>query len=643
MCGICGKISLKGETVSSDLISRMMGSLVHRGPDDEGSYINSVRTNGGSNISLGLGHKRLSIIDLSADGRQPLTNEDESLWLVFNGEIYNHPTLRQGLIARGHRFRSQTDSEVILHLYEEKGIDALQEFNGMFAFALWDEANQKLFLCRDRLGIKPLVYFQNSSSLVFASEIQALLQDKSIPRELDWEALRLYLTFNYVPAPLTIYQGIRKVPPGHYLLWEKGSASTHQYWDIPSNDRANSLDDFHQHSQRLRQTLEDAVKLRMIADVPLGAFLSGGVDSSIIVALMARNSGKRIKTFNISYPDLPVYDESSYAREVAVMYDTDHHEIRLNSNEILEVIPEALSSLGEPFGDSSILPTLVVSRETRKDVTVSLAGDGGDELFAGYRLYLGETLYKYYDRLPQWFRRYGLESWISLLPDSRNVKWLEYVRRVKKFIRGARGDLIRRLFLWREVFSDQLITALLNGKPKSHESESGESWLRALDRWPDDDLNRLLYVEVKDSLPCDMLTKVDLMSMKKALEVRVPFLDHRVVELAFQMPGSMKLRGLQRKYILLETFKDLLPPSLLHRPKQGFEVPISAWLKKDLNHMLEEYLSPQLLKQQSIFNPEVVESLKTDHRQNRRDTSWLLWNLIVFQHWYCSNIDRITS
>jgi asparagine synthase (glutamine-hydrolysing) len=634
MCGICGKISFNGESVSSDLITRMMGSLAHRGPDDEGSYIRIVRTSGGSNITLGLGHKRLSIIDLSPDGRQPLANEDESLWLVFNGEIYNHPTLRQELIARGHRFRSQTDSEVILHLFEEKGIDALQDFNGMFAFALWDEAKQRLYLCRDRLGIKPLVYFQDSSSLVFASEIQALLQDKSIPRELDWEALKLYLTFNYVPAPLSIYQGIKKLLPGHYLLWENGNYSTQQYWDIPSNDSKSSTYDFQQHSKQLRQTFEDAVKIRMIADVPLGAFLSGGMDSSIIVALMARNSGERINTFNISYPDLPMYDESSYARQVAAMYNTDHHEIRLDSKEMLQIIPEALASLGEPFADSSLLPTLVISKETRKKVTVALAGDGGDELFAGYRLYLGETFYKYYDYLPQWFRRHGLESWIPLLPDSRNVKWLEYFRRVKKFIRGAHGDLIHRLFLWREVFSAELITSLLNGDLEPNETHPGESWLRALDHWPGDDLNRLLYVEVKDSLPCDMLTKVDLMSMKKALEVRVPFLDHRVVELAFQMPGSMKLKGLRRKYILLETFKDLLPSSLHLRPKQGFEVPISAWLKNELKDMLEDYLSPSLLKGQGMFNPEVVEGMKKDHLQNRRDTSWLLWNLIVFQHWY---------
>jgi asparagine synthase (glutamine-hydrolysing) len=491
------------------------------------------------------------------------------------------------------------------------------------------------------LGIKPLLYYQDNSSLVFASEIQALLEDKSIPKEMDPEALILYLTFNYIPAPFTIYRGMQKLLPGHYLLWEKGTVSTHQYWDIASNGDIGPTEDFHQHSQMLRQSLEDAVKLRMIADVPLGAFLSGGVDSSIIVALMARNTGRKVKTFNISYPDLPIYDESSYAREVAEMYGTDHHEIKLGSREMLEVIPEALSSLGEPFADSSVLPTLLVSRETRKGVTVALAGDGGDELFAGYRLYLGETFFKYYDLLPQWFRRHGLESWIPLLPDSRNIKWLEYVRRIKKFIRGARGDLIHRLFLWREVFSGELITTLLHGELRSRGTYPGEAWLRSLDRWPGDDLNRLLYVEVKDSLPCDMLTKVDLMSMKKALEVRVPFLDHRVVELAFQMPGSMKLRGLKRKYILLETFKDLLPPSLHSRPKQGFEVPISLWLKNDLNHMLEEYLSPGLLKKQGIFNPQIVQKLKKDHLANKTDTSWLLWNLIVFQHWYYSNVDNV--
>ena len=637
MCGICGKITIQQGRVDEDLITTMMGALAHRGPDDAGQYAKTIPTGRGAEITVGLGHRRLSIIDLSPDGRQPMTNEDETVWIVFNGEIYNHRSLRRALVPRGHRFRSKTDTEVIVHLYEERGIEAFQHLNGMFALALWDEPRQRLYLCRDRLGIKPLLFYQDHSSLVFASEIRGLLEDRTISREIDPEALNLYLTFNYIPAPLTIYQGIRKLLPGHYLLWEKGKTSIHAYWDIPADQCQTGERDFHFLSQELRQTLEEAVRQQMIADVPLGAFLSGGMDSSIIVALMAKNSAHPVKTFTISYPDLPLYDETHYARAVAERYGTEHHEIRLDSREMMRVIPDILSSLGEPFADSSLIPTYIVSRETRKEVTVALAGDGGDELFAGYRLYLGEVFYKYYSRLPRWIRRNVLESWIQRLPDSRNVKWLEYFRRLKKFCRGAQDDPMQRLLRWREVFPAELLQHLLNGNVGRESARSGEAWLRGLDRWPSHDLNRLLYVEVKDSLASDMLTKVDLMSMREGLEVRVPYLDHRVVELAFRMPASFKLRGMQRKYILLETFKDLLPPSLHRRPKQGFEVPISLWLAEDLKPLLDDHLSPALLKRQGIFNPVVVEDLKRAHHDNRWDTSWLLWNLMVFQFWYRSH------
>lgn len=627
--------------MSEDLITTMMGALAHRGPDDAGQYGKTIPTGKGAEITVGLGHRRLSIIDLSPDGRQPMTNEDESIWVVFNGEIYNHQALRQELITRGHRFRSRTDTEVMLHLYEDDGIDALRQLNGMFAIAIWDEPRRRLYLCRDRLGIKPLVYYYDHTSLVFSSEIRALLQDASVPREIDWQALILYLTFNYIPAPLTIYQGIRKLLPGHYLLWEKGKTSIHAYWDIPSDQCQTAERDFHFLSEELRQTLEEAVCQQMIADVPLGAFLSGGMDSSIIVALMAKNSDHPVRTFTISYPDLPLYDETRYARAVAERYGTEHHEIRLDAREMLRVIPDILSSLGEPFADSSIIPTSIVSRETRKEVTVALAGDGGDELFAGYRLYLGETLYRYYSLIPRWLRRTALESWIQRLSDSRNVKWLEYLRRLKKFCRGAQDDPMERLLRWREVFPAELLQHLLNGNLGSEGTRSGAAWMRELDRWPSDDLNRLLYVEVKDSLASDMLTKVDLMSMREGLEVRVPYLDHRVVELAFRMPASFKLRGMQRKYILLETFKDLLPPSLHRRPKQGFEIPISVWLAGDLKPLLDDHLSPALLKRQGIFNPVVVEDLKRAHLDKRWDSSWLLWNLIVFQYWYSTNVDAV--
>jgi asparagine synthase (glutamine-hydrolysing) len=642
MCGICGKISLERDRVSQDLITAMMGALAHRGPDDAGQYKKAIPTGRGAEITVGLGHRRLSIIDLSPDGRQPMTNEDGSIWVVFNGEIYNHQALRQELIIRGHRFRSRADTEVLLHLYEDKGIDALRQVNGMFAVAIWDEPRRRLYLCRDRLGIKPLVYYYDQTSLVFASEIRALLQDAAVPREIDWQALVLYLTFNYIPAPFTIYRGVQKILPGYYLCWDEGKTFIRQYWDIPRDSGATARRDIGDLSHELRDVLEDAVQLQMVADVPLGVFLSGGLDSSIIAALMARSSPAPIKTFTIAYPDQPLYDETRYARALAEMYGTEHHEIRLDSGEMLRVIPDILSSLGEPFGDSSLIPTSVVSRETRGEVTVALAGDGGDELFAGYRLYQGEALYPYYRRLPRWFRRYALESWIDRLPDSRKVKWLEHLRRLKKFFRGTHDDPIQRLLAWREVFSPELLRSLLNGNRSEASPQSGENWLRELDRWPADDLNRLLYLEVKDSLPSDMLTKVDLMSMREGLEVRVPYLDHRLVELAFHIPGSMKLHRLQRKYILRETFKDLLPPSLHRRPKQGFEVPISVWLEGDLRYLLDEYLSPDVLRKQGIFNQSVVKELKTAHRENRRDTSWLLWNLIVFQCWYSTNVDTLS-
>jgi len=642
MCGICGKISLERERVSPNLITAMMGALAHRGPDDAGQYRKTIPTAKGAEITVGLGHRRLSIIDLSPDGRQPMTNEDGSIWVVFNGEIYNHQALRRELITRGHRFRSRTDTEVLLHLYEDEGIDALRQLNGMFAVAVWDEPRRRLYLCRDRLGIKPLVYYYDYTSLVFASEIRALLQDAAVPREIDSQALVLYLTFNYIPAPLTIYRGVQKIPPGHYLCWEEGKTFIQQYWDIPRDSGATARREIDDLSHELRCLMEDAVRLQMVADVPLGVFLSGGLDSSIIAAIMARSSPTPIKTFTIAYPDQPLYDETRYARALAEMYGTEHHEIRLDSGEMLRVIPDILSSLGEPFGDSSLIPTSVVSRETRGEVTVALAGDGGDELFAGYRLYQGEALYQYYRRLPRWFRRYALESWIHRLPDSRQVNWLEHLRRLKKFFRGAHDDPIQRLLAWREVFSPELLKNLLNGNLSEVGPQSGENWLRELDRWPAGDLNRLLYVELKDSLPSDMLTKVDLMSMREGLEVRVPYLDHRLVELAFHIPGSMKLHRLQRKFILREAFKNLLPPSLHRRSKQGFEVPISVWLEGDLRYLLDEYLSADVLRKQGIFNQSVVEELKTAHRENRRDTSWLLWNLIVFQHWYSTNVDTLS-
>jgi len=646
MCGICGKINIEGKEIHRALISRMNSVLSHRGPDDEGIYIKS-RSPGISHqlVSVGLGHKRLSIIDLSEAGKQPMSNEDKSLWMVFNGEIYNYRNLKKELEQKGHHFTSHTDCEVIIHLYEQEGIDCIKRLNGMFAFSLWDSKNQTLFLCRDRLGIKPLFYSWDGKSLIFASEIKSILCDPKVPKKIDWNALNLYLTFNYIPAPYTIFEKIKKLNPGYYIILRNKDLEIKQYWDIKRNTEpiVNGVKDIETYKKILFDLLENAVRMRMIADVPLGAFLSGGIDSSIIVGLMSRASDLPVNTYSIGYKDMPMFDETRYAREVAKFHHTNHHEIKLTSKDVLNVIPEVLTCFDEPFADSSAIPQFIVSRETKKHVKVALSGDGGDELFAGYRMYSGEYLYSRYKLLPRALRKKLIEPLLLSLPDSRDKYFLEYLRRAKKFIAGAEDRFEDRFFSWNEIFSRELRENLLKQKIMKFEEfnlDLGKGMvLKKLSSSEDDNINRMLYVDLKYSLPNDMLTKVDLMSMKNSLEVRVPLLDHRVVEFAFQLPGSLKLRGKKGKYILLETFKDILPPILLNRPKRGFEIPISKWLKSDLKFLINEHLSKRKIEQEGIFNFKPIEKLTSDLLSNRSDNSWHLWNLIVFQAWYARHFN----
>ena len=629
MCGICGKLTIKSGPVDAGLLRKMNAVLSHRGPDDEGFYVHH-----GHDVSIGLGHRRLSIIDLSPAGRQPMENEDGSLHIVFNGEIYNYLDLRRELLAKGHRFHSQTDTEVLLHLYEEEGANCVKRLIGMFAFAIWDDRNETLFLARDQIGIKPLVYAWNGHSFVFASEIKALLQDADIPRRLDEEVLDLYLTLNYIPAPFSIYQGISKLKPGHTLCIQGGSLTEQAYWNLDTlGGPHRRIKDFSDVQKDLFSILDDAVQRQMIADVPLGAFLSGGIDSSIIVALMARHSAKPVKTYSIGYADMPLFDETAYAGEVARMYATDHHEIKLRSRDMLAVIPEVLNALDEPFADSSAIPTFVVSRETRKDVTVALSGDGGDELFAGYRMYKGEGWHTRYRRIPAFLRKGVIEPLISHLPDSRDAVLPEYVRRAKKFLRGAEGTFEERFLAWNEIFPTAARqTLLVHGSGQTDPARAIFS--RRLQEMNDDALNRMLYTDLKESLPGDMLRKVDAMSMQTSLEVRVPLLDHRVCEAAFALPGSWKLHGGRSKYIFIETFRHLLPPSVLTKPKWGFEIPISKWLKGELKYLIDDYLSPERIKQQDIFHYPAIQALLEPFLANRGDTSWPLWNLIAFQVWH---------
>jgi len=633
MCGICGKIDLTGKAVPQDLLRSMTESFAYRGPDDEGFFFDGP---------VGLGHRRLSIIDLSPAGRQPMSNEDESLWLVFNGEIYDFAEIRTGLLSKGHTLKSHTDIETILHLYEDEGVACLKHLNGMFGFALWDARLQRLWLARDRLGKKPLVYYWDGKRLIFASEIKAILRDPDVARQIDVEALDLYLTLNYIPATWTIFRNIRKLLPGHSLLLEKGNLSIQSFWDIsadggePEVSLPSDSVPWGQCKDRLRELLEASVRRRLIADVPLGAFLSGGMDSSIIVALMARQSSRPVKTFSIGYEDLPFFDETHYAREVAGFNRTEHYEFKLGCKDILDAFPKVLDIFDEPFADSSAVPTYIVSRETKRHVTVALSGDGGDELFAGYRMYLGEVWAKHYARIPGALRECLIAPLVESLPDARDKPSLELIRRAKKFLRGMSLSFPERFCGWREIFPFSTRQKLLRCPPDRnfYLELTRQAVEEKKGLFPEDGINLMLYLDVKGLLPGDMLTKVDRMSMANSLEVRVPFLDHALVQYVFRLRGSTKLGAWKGKRVLLETFKDLLPPLLHNRPKWGFEMPIGTWLKKELKFLIEEYLPRDRIERQGIFDPRIITDTVTNHMSGRQDTSWQLWNLIVFEHWY---------
>ena len=639
MCGICGKLDFTGPPVDEDLLRRMTNLLAHRGPDDSDIYLHHQ-----GNVSCCLGHRRLSIIDLTEAGRQPMTNEDRTLWMVFNGEIYNFAALREELVRKGHRFNSRTDSEVIIHLFEEEGSAGIARLVGMFALAIWSEKTRTLVLARDHVGIKPLVYYWDGKIFLFASEIKSLLADSAARKEMDLEALDLYLSLNYIPAPHTIFKNIRKLRPGHILTIRDGVHKEEMFWDIapgahempgmPPNGPMPDHRDFEDTKTTLFRTLEDAVRTQMVADVPLGAFLSGGIDSSVIVGLMARNASRPVKTYAIGFADMPMYDESAYARELAAFHHTEHHEIMLNSREIIDTIPAVLASFDEPFGDSSAVPTYVVARETVRDVTVALSGDGGDELFAGYRMYKGEAWHRRYCLIPRLLRTGLLEPVIRSLPDSRDNKIGEQIRRIKKFFRGTKETFPERIFAWNELFNTESKKTLMKNSYGTDHPLAPGLFAAALNRMPSDYINRMLYADLKISLPADMLWKVDMMSMRHSLEVRVPLLDHRVCELAFRIGGKWKIRHGRSKYVFIETFKDILPKSLHNRPKWGFEMPISKWLKTDLRYLIKENLSQERINREGIFHYPAAKRLIDDLMSNRSDTSWQVWNLIVFQIWY---------
>jgi len=618
VCGIAGVVGKKGDVIDAGDVHRMCQTIVHRGPDDEGIYARGP---------AGLGMRRLSIIDL-AGGKQPIHNEDRTVWVVFNGEIYNFPELRRELEGRGHQFYTHSDTEVIVHLYEETGADCVKKLRGMFAIALYDTKQDALLLARDRLGKKPLHYAWHQGRLLFGSEIKTILALHPELAEVDSEGLLQYFYFGYIPDPHSAFQRIRKLPAGHVMEFRNGEMKIRQYWDLPEYGTHPPLSE-NDCLEELEHRLEESVRIRLISDVPLGALLSGGVDSSIIVALMARTSAKPVKTFSIGFR-AEQFDESEYARLVAERFGTDHHEFVLEPD-LEETLTYLSGMMEEPFGDSSMLPTYYVCRMARRQVTVALSGDGGDELFAGYDRYLVAMERPKFDPLQRWLGPIYRDRIHGLIPAGiygKNLAWNASLNDRDRYLDGIsflpalhrERNLFAREFLERaERLPDPLV-----------------EWQRLYDGAPaKDGLSRLLYLDTKTYLNSDILTKVDRMSMATSLEVRVPLLDHELVEWVTSLPVEWKFRAGIRKHVLKKLAERLgIPPELLHRKKQGFQLPLVEWMRKEVKtKLLGVLLEPRTL-QRGYFKPEAVRSLIDEHVRGRRNRSGMLWRMLVLELWH---------
>ncbi len=620
MCGICGIVG--PAPVDRGVLARMTRVLEHRGPDDEGFHV--AEYDDGS--AVGLGFRRLSIIDLDT-GNQPIGNEDGSLQVILNGEIYNYRELRADLVKRGHRFATNTDTEVIVHLYEEHGACCVEQLNGMFAFALWDEKDRRLLLARDRFGKKPLYYADLGDALLFGSELKALLEHPRCPRELDFASLSRYLALEYVPAPRAIFEGISKLPGGHYLLWREGRTSIEQYWDLSFESDGDSRSD-EEYVEEFRDLLRAAVRRRLVSDVPLGAFLSGGIDSSSIVAMMSEAlPAGAVKTFSIAFGE-PSFDESGHARSVARHFGTDHHEAVFGQETLLELLPTVAEFLDEPFADPSVLPTYLLSRYTRESVTVALGGDGSDELLAGYPTFSADRFASIYP-LPRALNERVVIPLADRLPVS--TKNFSFDFKLKRFLRGARSPAAERHATWLGSFTHAEQERLLAGAPIAPFEEQQ----RAFESAPTTNrLERLLYVYAKTYLQDDILTKVDRASMACSLEVRAPFLDVDLVGFLGRVPARLKLRRLDTKHLLKRAMADVLPPGIAERSKKGFGIPVADWLKGALRDPLQDELSPERIRAQGIFESSVVDRLVSEHMSGRSDHRKPLWTLFVFQLWH---------
>jgi asparagine synthase (glutamine-hydrolysing) len=626
MCGIVGIVRSDGRDVDRGLLTRMADAVRHRGPDDDGFYLKGP---------VGLGMRRLAIIDL-VGGAQPIHNRDRTAWIVFNGEIYNYRELRAQLEKLGHTFYTNSDTEAIIHAYDRYGAACPKHLRGMFAFAIWDERTQELFLARDRVGKKPILYAQVNGQLVFGSEFSALLLHPDIGKDVDFEALNQYLSFMCMPAPLTAYREIRKLEPGHSLRYRKGEIRIERYWQ-PNFSKKVDLSE-HEAGERAIEILRDAVKVRLMSEVPLGAFLSGGIDSSAVVALMTEESSAPVKTFSIGFEEQD-FSELHHARRVAEHVGADHHEFIVRPD-ALEVLPILVEHYGEPYADSSAIPTYYVARETRKHVTVALNGDGGDESFAGYERYAAMRLAEQYHRIPALLRDTVLRHAIELMPSSETKR--SRVRDVKRFVEAASLPKVERYLRWVSVFDSQAKQDLYTENFRRETNANSAAGI--IDPWfaranGSGIVDTALLTDIMTYLPNDLLVKVDIATMANSLEARSPFLDQHVIEFAASLPEKYKLRGLTTKYLLKRVLRKLLPAQNLNRRKMGFGVPIGHWFRGKLQPFLRETILSESALKRGLFKPEAVKRLVELHTRSERDYSHQLWTLLMLELWFQRFID----
>jgi len=621
MCGIAGFTQFTQPMGTIDTLRTMGNTIFHRGPNAGGEYLDDC---------VGLAHRRLSIIDLSEAGNQPMLSHDEQLVIAFNGEIYNFLELRKELEKQGYLFKTHTDTEVILALYQQCGEACLEKLNGMFAFALWDKQQQKLFIARDRIGKKPLYYYQQDGRFAFASEIKALLTLPDIPRDIRLDAVYDFFAYQYIPDPKSIFQHIHKLPPGHCMTIDAQGVNTRQYWDVSFKHVSNGSEA--QLTEQLLELATTCTKRRMISDVPLGAFLSGGIDSSGVVAMMALNSDTPVKTCSIGF-DEKKFNETEFAQIVADKYKTEHHELTVHQN-VKDNLEKIVRFFDEPFADPSLVPTYFVSELAKQQVTVAIAGDGGDEVFAGYEKYTIDAIEnRLRSKFPHWVRKKVFPKLANLLAQSNAT----VCRKGKSLLTSLSLEPAMGFYLSNAQIDDRHWNNLITPETKSQLGDYHPSKLTT-DAYESSDgpdhLAKILYTDMKTYLPGDILVKVDRMSMANSLEVRAPILDKEVIEFAASLPSGMKFHHGEKKHILKQAFKPLLSDDILYRKKMGFSVPLASWLRDEIKDLAENYLFTKSTGIQQFFDMQVVQELWQQHQTAKADHSTLLWSMLMFQMWW---------